>query len=96
MKTNRRGFFGTLAGLAGGVYAAVSANAKRDYFSQPIDAGEIKCVEGTIKETVGDVSLVTFTFYVDGQKRDGPDIDWIGWNYEDGVWIRSEDTKVEA
>ncbi len=30
MKTNRRGFFGALAGLVGGVYAAIVPKAKGD------------------------------------------------------------------
>ena len=61
---NRRGFFGALTGLAGGVYAAFTGKAKKDYYNQPVEVGEIICTASTI-ETVGEVSLITFTFHMD-------------------------------
>ena len=48
---NRRGFFKTITGLAGGMYAAFTGKAKKDYYNQPVDAGAVSYTHLTLPTT---------------------------------------------
>ena len=84
MKTNRRGFFGALAGLAGGVYAAFllrkkTSLGKVDSWKLPSETKRTKTKNWACKMVCEQTSSsdISVTYYAEGEDGELRQIKWM-------------------